>query len=88
MRLAFCLSFSTCLSVDTTPLNNIVPYLTLSFDGNITSLFSYDKANGTLMAIIKADETNAAAQKRLVAFYKALGNNTEAIHKLVEYLKK
>ncbi|CAG9135963.1 unnamed protein product [Plutella xylostella] len=48
----------------------------------------YDEAITVLEGIIKADETNAAARKRLVAILKAQGQINQAIIELVDYLKK
>ena len=47
----------------------------------------YNEALNVLENIIKADKTNSAAKKRIVAIYKAQGKNVEAIRELTEYLK-
>lgn len=47
----------------------------------------YDEALDVLDNIIKADKTNSAAKKRIVAIYKAQGKNVEAVKELAEYLK-
>lgn len=55
---------------------------------NYLSFFRYEDALQILEGIIKVDETNAAARKRIVAILKAQGLIAEAIKELVDYLKK
>jgi len=52
------------------------------------ALEQYDDADEVLDAIIRKDETNAAARKRKIAILKARGRRLEAIKELNEYLKK
>ncbi|KAL0881364.1 hypothetical protein ABMA27_001241 [Loxostege sticticalis] len=49
---------------------------------------NYEEALNTLNNIIRLDETNAAARKRVVAILKAQGQIQAAIKELVDYLKK
>lgn len=52
------------------------------------ALEKYTEAVAILDDIIKKDETNAAPRKRKIAILKALGQTSQAINSLCEYLKK